>query len=1102
MRYTYHTGVETTFKKFKTKFTSLSTAFVLSVASVSGVAPLFLTQNAFAVGNGDVQIIAAMPKPAAGGTEYVKVKNTSASPVNLNGWIINDGASHTISTASSLAAGAEAAICPASSLTSPPCTSGYSITGLGLNDSGDTITLYEGASTINQVSYTAGQVSEGVEVPFTLSSAPTTASLNAENFNTVDANYKGISVGFNAKDFGTVTAVTVDMTRADGSHVIKHGNQGVFDIISNKNTTQQLTAPFIVQQGSFTEASDTLYWDPAPATWTTATTPTGVTITVTDENGSHQVTNSIFNAGTPSWPTYESLLPPASSISGGYFAVDNTGFNVGFHAHNFTGVSSVTVDLQKSDGTSIVKNTGTQDLFNLINGQADKELSSPFTIPTSATNDGYWNYGNHTGWTAADEPAKAVVTIVDNSGTASIVISPYTVNESTPGATFSALLPDPTNTHDLNLGGTVYRDNSSGCGNYGVGCADKEENLSGWTLRLYRENTSGSWTQTSETATNQDGKYSFGMIPNAGVYHVCEVYPDSGWKQNKQDWSGTPYHVATNNLSGVAGEGTYCTTTSYTDTKDTSSVTYFGNVDVGSPTGTATYTGGNKVGDVIYLKSINDLKYSASLEDNYQLDQTSFVVFKLNNAGHHISDMFCGNWKNSSTTEYITGANANVNNIPISKCSWYKGLGSWTDGTYEIAHRVYDKAGNYGSFNTQTQKFVLDTTAPSTPVITTPTSNQYFKTTPILNSWSASTDTASGVKEYQVKYVYDDHHKVNGSDTIIRTVTGTSRNHIPAPSEQGGVTIWVRAIDNVGNASDWSSPIHYTYDATKPAAPTLVSPDDKAVVNGTSITQAWTDTSSDVDHYIYESYNDATATSLRWHEVFTTTSKTAKNVGQTTYWWRVMAIDKAGNESDWSDLYKITVDNTAPDVQITGYGQDNNVIQPTVTATDANMPLSYVWSTNPHVDISDLNALNPTFTVNQDGAYSFTLTVTDPAGNSTTKTFSFTYTTPTPSLVPQTTQSFTVVTVSQGTGGGTPTPTPLTDNGTGTTAPQVLGTNTEDTGAVAGDNTTQLKPANKDDTVNKSGAFLGLGWWWLLVLAILAFLVAVFCKIGTLDKKS
>jgi len=151
------------------------------------------------------------------------------------------------------------------------------------------------------------------------------ATLTAEEFVATDGSYKGVSVGFRTEGFGTATAVTVTLTREDSSTVIKTANQGVLDIINLDSAGgDQLTTPFVIQEGGFTEASDTLYWNPAPAVWTTETRPVSVTITITDENGETFVTNSTFNDGEPSWPTYESLLTSATPGFGGIWYVNGT----------------------------------------------------------------------------------------------------------------------------------------------------------------------------------------------------------------------------------------------------------------------------------------------------------------------------------------------------------------------------------------------------------------------------------------------------------------------------------------------------------------------------------------------------------------------------------------------------------------------------------------------------------------------------------------------------------------------------------------------------------------------------------------------------------
>jgi len=92
--------------------------------------------------------------------------------------------------------------------------------------------------------------------------------------------------------------------------------------------------------------------------------------------------------------------------------------------------------------------------------------------------------------------------------------------------------------------------------------------------------------------------------------------------------------------------------------------------------------------------------------------------------------------------------------------------------------------------------------------------------------------------------------------------------------------------------------------------------------------------------YIYESYHNEALTDLRYHHTYTTTSKTAYNVGDATFWWRVRAVDAAGNKSPWSDAWKVTVDNIAPSVKITS---------PTSSPLSGTVPIcGTVTDANPH----------------------------------------------------------------------------------------------------------------------------------------------------------
>lgn len=269
----------------------------------------------------------------------------------------------------------------------------------------------------------------------------TTGSITTEEFVAVDGSYKGISVGFRTENFGTAQAVSVALERADGSVVTKTANSGVLSII-NQDTSggDQLTVPFVIEEGSFTEASDATYWNPAPATWNTNTRPVEVTISVTDENGDVVAVNSTFNDGDPSWPTYESLLPPMPEVTATNFNThsgsDYEGINVGFTLNTeFENVTDVRVALFNDAGI-IVENTHNQMLLDLIN-DGETSLSTPFIMTQGSYIEEYWNLGSNV-WTSEDKPTRVVISVTDETGT----YTDENTNFSEPnGWTYESLVP-------------------------------------------------------------------------------------------------------------------------------------------------------------------------------------------------------------------------------------------------------------------------------------------------------------------------------------------------------------------------------------------------------------------------------------------------------------------------------------------------------------------------------------------------------------------------------------------------------------------------------------------------------------------------------------
>lgn len=207
-------------------------------------------------------------------------------------------------------------------------------------------------------------------------------------------------------------------------------------------------------------------------------------------------------------------------------------------------------------------------------------------------------------------------------------------------------------------------------------------------------------------------------------------------------------------------------------------------------------------------------------------------------------------WNAIDGNQYKVGSEytTNVNGVSLP------GTFNQGEGTHYYCVVAVDAAGNESDCSDPFEiTYTIDRTAPAAPTILAPVARQWLKSSPILNAWSEVTKDINGddeeIDHYQIAYNYDDGHTFGGSNTCpglvmigvdgfigCRDVTETTRSHQPADNEQGGITIWVRAIDVDGNAGAWSKSVHYYFDKTAPATDINVSSvvDGKFTVSGTA----------------------------------------------------------------------------------------------------------------------------------------------------------------------------------------------------------------------------------------------------------------------------
>ena len=303
-----------------------------------------------------------------------------------------------------------------------------------------------------------------------------------------------------------------------------------------------------------------------------------------------------------------------------------------------------------------------------------------------------------------------------------------------------------------------------------------------------------------------------------------------------------------------------------------------------------------------------------------------------------------------------------------------------TDGNYRVVLYIYDAAGNQGK---KTVSFFVDKTVPA-PVAGFPAGDLNATQVPAGFSWTQPTADAHGPLTYKVITAVSGH---NSDDGVLRSgvqyvnTEGVTGTFLPYTSFTDGIFYWqVEATDALGNKA--LSNIHSVTIDTQIARPTLVSPTDGATVNGATLTQKWATNDNDINRYVYESYNSSTISegNLRFRGEFTAKEKTATGVSNATFYWRVQAIDNFGNKSAWSELWKLTVDNTKPGVSINPIAVNPTSISGAVTET-ATVKVSIDGGTA--VEVASNGTWTVPNTATEEGTHTVSVVATDLAGNTT-----------------------------------------------------------------------------------------------------------------------
>lgn len=178
---------------------------------------------------------------------------------------------------------------------------------------------------------------------------------------------------------------------------------------------------------------------------------------------------------------------------------------------------------------------------------------------------------------------------------------------------------------------------------------------------------------------------------------------------------------------------------------------------------------------------------------------------------------------------------------------------------------------------------------------------------------------------------------LSGSDQVIDVPNGTFTYKAFATNE-GKYAYQIKAIDGDDNViGQTDAVVDETFtctftvdrpdDMTPPAVPTHLSPENHSTHTSAALTMSdWTTVADDSEPVTYV-YQSSLSTDTNPDGSFVSPAYTSGPLADSqiahggtpegTYYWHVKAIDAEGNESDWSDYWTLTVDNTPGPVTVT-----------------------------------------------------------------------------------------------------------------------------------------------------------------------------------------
>ncbi len=289
------------------------------------------------------------------------------------------------------------------------------------------------------------------------------------------------------------------------------------------------------------------------------------------------------------------------------------------------------------------------------------------------------------------------------------------------------------------------------------------------------------------------------------------------------------------------------------------------------------------------------------------------------------------------------------------------------DGTYTFSVEATDQAGNTGP--AATSNYTLDTTPPAAPTITSSPSSPGNSLSP---SWSFSGESGAS---FQCKLT-------QGGTTISGWAPCTSpQNNDLTGQPDGTYTFSVEATDQAGNTGP-AATSNYTLDTTPPAAPTITS---SPASPGNSLSPSWSFSGGAGNSFQCKLTTGATTIS-GWAPCTSPQAYDLTGHPDGTYTFAVTQTDVAGNTSAaaTSDYTLDTVPPAAPTITSSPASPGNSLSPSWSFSGEAGASFQCKLTQGATTISGWAPCTSPQaydLTGQPDGTYTFAVTQTDVAGN-------------------------------------------------------------------------------------------------------------------------